>query len=103
MANVVLHTASWSSGPVTVARTFWQRLRGLKSFDAVLIKTRSVHGIGMSSPFRAVGLDGQFEVRTVRVVEPGEVALFPNCRHVLELPMTAEPPAPGSKLEVVGV
>ena len=103
MADVILRNEDWSSGPVLVATTFWQRWRGLKSFEAVLMRTRTVHGIGMPAPFRAIGLSAGFEVKVDRVVEPGEVAAFAGCSYVLELPMSTEAPLVGSKLEVVDV
>jgi len=99
---VTLRTDGWSSGPVVRARSFRDRLLGLKraDVDAVLIRTRSVHGLGLTEPFLAVGLTHDLGVRMVRRVYPGRVARFPGCVYVLELSCGSEPPEPGSTLEI---
>lgn len=100
---MTLRCNGWSSGPVARARTFHERLLGLKRPDvgAVLIRTRSVHAIGLASAFLAVGLSDELRVVAVQTVNPGKVAHFPGCRYVLELPVDAPPPSFGCKLEVV--
>jgi hypothetical protein len=102
---VTLRGNGWSSGPVARARTFSERLLGLKLSEvggAMLIRTRSVHAIGLAFPFLAVGLSEDLKVVAVRKVSPGRVVHFPGCRYVLELPTDTRPPSTGSKLEVVG-
>ncbi|MEE9176820.1 MAG: hypothetical protein V3U46_00145 [Acidimicrobiia bacterium] len=103
MDQVFLQAGATRYGPISDARTFWQRWRGLKSLPAgaaVLIRTSSVHGFAVGAPFRAVGLTQRFQVAATQVVEPGRVAKFPGCRYVLELPLGAEAPEPGVMLEL---
>ncbi len=69
----------------------------------MLIKTSSVHGFGVGTPFRAVGLTARFKVAATQVVKPGRIAKFPGCRYVLELPLGAEAPEPGVILELRSV
>ncbi len=106
MDQVFLQAGETRYGPVSDARTFWQRWRGLKGLPAgasVLIRTSSVHGFGVGTPFRAVGLTARFQVSATQVVEPGRIAKFLGCRYVLELPLAAEAPEPGVMLEVRSV
>jgi hypothetical protein len=102
MDQVFLQVGAMRYGPVSEARTFWQRWRGLKGLPAgasVLIKTNSVHGFGVGNPFQAVGLTARFQVVATQVVKPWRIARFPGCRYVLELPLGAEAPEPGVMLE----
>lgn len=100
MDQVILESSEWSSGPVARAVSFRERWRGLKEpkAEAVLIETRSVHGIGMNRPFRAVGLTPMLRVDSTRIVKPGRVVVFSGCRYVLELPAGATPPETGTTL-----
>jgi hypothetical protein len=103
MDQVFLQAGATRYGPISEAHTFWQRWRGLKDLPAgasVLIRTSSVHGFGVGTPFQAVGLTARFQVRAAQVVKPGRIAKFPGCRYVLELPLGAEAPAPGVMLEL---
>ncbi len=103
MQRVFLKAGGWELGPVSRARSFTQRWRGLRSRNAgggLLLRTRSVHGFGMRDPFLAVGLSDDLRVVAARVVSPGGVAYFSGCRWVLELPLEADPPPPGATLEV---
>lgn len=99
---MTLHAKGWSSGRVDLARTFTDRLLGLRRSEAgaVLLRARSVHGLGLSQPFLAVGLTSDLRVKKVRDVFPGQFARFPGCALVLELPMGATPPFPGWTLEM---
>ena len=89
MDQVFLQAGATRYGPISEARTFWQRWRGLKGLPpeaSVLIRTSSVHGFAVETPFRAVGLTQRFQVTATQVVEPGRIAKFPGCHYVLELP-----------------
>ena len=106
MDQVFLQAGAKRYGPISQARTFWQRWRGLKDLPAgasVLIKTSSVHGFAVGTPFQAVGLTARFQVTAAQVVKPGRIARFPWCRYVLELPLAAEAPEPGVMLELLSV
>ncbi|MCI0543947.1 MAG: hypothetical protein L0Z49_05810 [Actinobacteria bacterium] len=88
---------------VTVARGFWQRLRGIRGrsgADSILIATRSVHGFGVGRPILAVGLDSGLRVVVIRDLPPGRIVWSRGVRWWLELPADAEPPAVGRVLEV---
>lgn len=103
MDQVFLRAGTTTYGPVSEARTFWQRWRGLRGLPAgasVLIRTRSVHGFGVGTPFRAIGLTSLLQVSATHVVKPGRIARFPGCRYVLELPLEADAPEPGVTLEL---
>lgn len=103
MDQVFLQAGATTYGPVNDARTFWQRWRGLKGLPAeasVLIRTRSVHGFGVRTPFRAIGLTSLLQVSATQVVKPGRIARFPGCRYILELPMEVDAPEPGVTLEL---
>lgn len=103
MSRVVLITTDWSSGEVEVARSFYQRWRGLKALapgSALLLRTRSVHGFGMRHPFLAIGLDRSLRVTISRVVKPGQVAWLSGARLVLEMPAGVEPPLDGATLKL---
>jgi len=106
MDQVFLQAGATSYGPISEAHTFWQRWRGLKDLPvgaSVLIRTSSVHGFGVGTPFQAVGLTARFQVRAAQVVKPGRIARFSGCRYVLELPLGAEAPEPGVMLELRSV
>ncbi|MEE8405658.1 MAG: hypothetical protein V3S32_00745 [Acidimicrobiia bacterium] len=106
MDQVFLQAGATRYGPISEARTFRQRWRGLKGLPpgaSVLIKTSSVHGFAVGTPFRAVGLTARFKVAATQVVKPGRIAKFPGCRYVLELPLGAEAPEPGVILELRSV
>lgn len=69
----------------------------------MLLATASIHSIGMSRRFRAVGLGADGVVQRIRVVEPGRLVLMPACSHILELPMGVTPPPAGTRLEAHNV
>ena len=103
MDQIFLQTGKRIYGPVGDARTFWQRWRGLNGLPSgasILIGTSSVHGFGLSEPFRAIGLTSLLQVSATCVVEPGRIARFPGCSYVLELPLGADAPEPGEMLEL---
>lgn len=88
---------------VPVAKSFWERWRGLKSQSdgsSLLIKTNAINSRGMDRPFLAVGLDDGCAVTEVRVIEAGEFAWFAGSRWVLELPVASRPPSVGDVFEL---
>jgi hypothetical protein len=103
MDVVAVGAAKWSARSVVYSTSPFHRWRGLRSArveTSLLMKTRSVHGIGMPSAFVAVALDREMKVIGSRVVEPGTVAWFRRARFILELPPDMEPPPLDSRLEL---
>ena len=87
---------------VNLAVSFADRLLGLRRVDpdsALLLRTRSVHGFGMTRPFLAIGMDGKGRVVGSTVVKPWRMVWFRRCRWVLEMPEWHSPPAVGETLE----
>lgn len=88
----------WASGPVLIARTFRERMKGLIPATAghgMLIRGRSVHGLGMREPLLAIGLDRERRVVGVRTLLPRHVVLIRSARHIMELPIGTLPPPRG--------
>ena len=86
------------------ATTFFERWRGLRGAEpnmSLLLKTNSVHGVGMDRPFRAIGLTEEYRVVTSRVVAPGRFVRFSACTWVLETPLDVDLPQIGVALELV--
>lgn len=103
MDSVSLAADGWTADCVLRARTFRERWRGVKSIpeDAVLLmKTRSVHGIGLRASLRVVAVSSGMQVYAVRWLHPGRVLFFPKARFILELPPEADTPPIGSRLEI---
>ena len=67
--------------------------------EALLLGRSSVHAMGITRSFRAVGLGDDYVVMDVKTLRPWTVVRFPGCHYVLELPLDIEPPAVGSRLE----
>lgn len=91
-------TRDWSSPPVLVARTFRQRKKGLKPTAGgmgMLIRGRSVHGLGMREPLLAIGLDRERRVVGVRILRPRHLVFIRTARHIMELPIATLPPPRG--------
>lgn len=88
--------------PVRVARRFPDRLRGLRGRGGgLLLAGRSVHGIGMRRPLWAVGLTAGGTVVAVTRLAPWRVVSFRRpVVAVLELPVDADPPLPGERLDL---
>lgn len=104
MEVIHFRAEGWQSGPVIAATSFLERWRGLRGAvpeAAMLLRTRSVHGLGMNRPFRAVGLAEDYQVLKTRLVPPSRFARFPRCKWVLELPESASSPKLGQTLEVI--
>jgi hypothetical protein len=105
MRLVELSCAGWRSGPVLRAHAFWERLRGLIARPpdtAMLIRTRSVHGLGMTRPCRILALDARCRVLAVSVLRPGRMVSVRGASWMLELPMSIPPPPIGAVLALKG-
>jgi hypothetical protein len=103
MRTVRLSSDDWSHEPIMAARGFLERLLGLRMLEpgsALLLERSSVHAIGMTQAFRAVGLSDDYVVMNVKTVRPWAAVRFRGCRYVLELPLDLVPPAIGTRLEV---
>ncbi|MDX1690294.1 MAG: hypothetical protein R3290_04640 [Acidimicrobiia bacterium] len=99
------HNPTWSSGPVLEVTGPLQRLRGTRAVPAghgVLLRTRSIHTVGLTRPLLVVSLGESLVVRSSAVVDPGCVVVDLGARWVLELPPTRSPPAAGMRLRRVG-
>lgn len=93
----------WRYTPVLWAESRYERWRGLRGRSdeiALLLATCSVHGLGLSRSFQAIGLTAGGVVSRVRTVDPGRVALLRGCRYILELPLEVTPPRVGTRLEI---
>lgn len=104
MARITFHGDDWCSGPVEVASTFRKRWRGLRPLPrgrSLLLPGRSVHGWGMARPLWVVGLDREFEVLAIRLMDPRRMVTAPGAAWMLEMPVTAAPPRMSSRLSIV--
>ncbi len=90
----------WRSGPVEVATTFRQRLIGLirNPGHGLLIRSRSVHTVGMHDVIGLVGLGRSGLVVRTATVRPWRVVQWPAVTWILEVPTERDLPPPGSRL-----
>jgi len=58
-----------------------------------LIRTRSIHTFGMTTPIRVVALDAKGLVLRTRIVPPPRIFFAPRARWLVELPVGAAPEA----------
>ncbi len=99
-----LVTDGWSSGPVHEATSFWSRwkgIRGVPGGSGLIIRGRSVHGIGLSDPLLVVGLDENDRVVHVARLEPGRVVGCRRAAAMLELQLGVPAPPLGARLRRV--
>jgi hypothetical protein len=94
-----LTAGSWSSGPIRVAVGPLVRTRGLIPWTnlGLLLKGRSVHGMGMTHPLLVVGLAGR-RVTSVGLLVPGGLVFDRTATAVLELPPWRDAPPTGETL-----
>lgn len=105
-ATVEAMGPGWRSGPLLVARGCRRRHRGLRPRPAgrgLVLRTRSVHGLGMREALRVVSIDHAGRVRRVEVLSPGGLFFDQGARWVIELPLSRPPPPVGVRLWVVPI
>ena len=98
-----LQSPGWRSGPVDLASSHRLRLRGLRPRPdgrGLLIRTRSVHGLGMREEVSIVGLGADGSVYRVGVLRPRGLAVMVQCRWILELPIAEPLPTVGDGVMV---
>ena len=84
----------WNSAPVLVASTWIERWVGVRGMHhRVLLPTGAVHGRGVASPIRVVGIDLNGTVVAVQVLDPGRFLWMAGAAWVLEMPTDDDPPA----------
>lgn len=96
------HCADWASGPIVEARGFRGRLIGIKVVPAdtgVLLRTRSVHTIGLRSTLGIVALSADRQVLAAASVPPRRVVIVRGAVEFLELPPGRRLPPEGARLE----
>lgn len=96
-----LSAGSWSAPAVPLAIGFGRRWRGLRAAtggNALLLRGRSVHTVGMKEALWLVGVTGAGRVIQVRYVVPGRAVILAGADFVLELPPTRPPPPLGSTI-----
>ena len=93
----------WRCAPLTVAVTARQRRRGLRPRPLgrrLLLRTRSVHGLGLVEDLAVVGIGRDHRVCAVRVLRPGRIVMIARCRWILELPIDHPTPDVGARVDV---
>lgn len=94
-----LTSPGWVGARVGVADTFLDRLRGMRApagCGGVILRSRSVHTLGMNRPIGVFATDRAGTVIAVRVLPPNRVAVFRGAQHVVELPEGRPLPVIGS-------
>ena len=102
-STLYLVAGPWISGPVRMAVLTRDRFSGLRSkgWDgALLLRGRSVHGIGLQRRVLAVGLDEVGTVLSCALLERGNVMTVRGARWILELPESKRCPPVGARLIV---
>ena len=103
---IQLTDRTWRSGPILVALGFHRRLRGIRAVPpgwGVLLRGRSVHTLGLSSPLTVITLDGSGRVRRAGRVPPGRVLMDPGAVWIAELPPAGRPPGVGRLMQVLPI
>lgn len=96
---IELEAASWRSGPVMEARSFWARWRGIRRAPhnaGVLIQGCSVHGVGLRDPLLYVALGAEGQVLRTGRLKANRFVVVRAATEILELPL-------GRPLPPVGV
>lgn len=105
MRRIRLQAENWSCEPVMEAESFGDRLTGLRRLgpgESLIIRTSSVHALGMKRPFRAIGLSSDLVVIAHATVRPWRAIWFRRCSYVVELPLEVAPPPIGARMEIKG-
>ncbi len=96
--------AEWCSGPVMEARTFSERMKGLRprpSGRAMAFRAVSLHGFGMREPLKVLCIGKDDVVRSVRTLRPRRILLDREAKLMVEFPVERELPQPGSRVSIV--
>lgn len=98
MREVTLRSPGWPGATVSVAATFTDRLLGIRAASAhgVLLRTRSVHTLGLGRAISLIATDERGIVIEARELRPNRIAVFPGASIVIELPAASTLPAVGS-------
>lgn len=99
---MVLSDGSWTSPPVTVAASFTDRFLGMRreSIEGLLIRSSSVHALGLRDPLRLVHLDGNGMVVHQDILPVGR-RIAARGVWILELPIGTPAPDTGVRLVVL--
>ena len=102
MEQVGLSSPGWQMSGY-LARTFLDRFLGLRRAppgSALVMRARSVHGLGMPHPIAVIGLDADLRVVSTRTLRPNRVVVIPSARILVELPPSQPMPRIGDQMEV---
>ncbi len=101
MLTVTVPATGWTVQLVAVARTPFERWRGVRNGPTtLLLRTSRVHGRGLREPLLVIGIDLHGEVLIAERLDPGRFLRARGASWILEVPVGHEPPAPGSHLEI---
>ncbi len=98
MLSASLQGNGWTSPPLLVATSRRQRKRGLSPIAhgrGCLIRTHSVHTIGMREWLWLVPLHSSGRVLGRELVGPWRLFIYPEASWIMELPAETSPPPVG--------
>lgn len=98
---VKLRSPGWDGAIVAKAETFPDRLFGMRYLQAkggVLLRTRSVHTLGLKRHIRALSTSPTGEVLAIRDLRPNRVAFFRGAQYIIELPAGHPVPKVGASV-----
>ena len=101
---VFLRHQSWRSVPLVLAQSRPARLWGIKQVPSgwgVLLRTNSVHGVGIRESLTVLGIDAAGCLLAVRGLAPHRLVTCRGATWIAELAANATVPAPGSHLSLV--
>jgi len=100
--SVVMTADTWRSPQVTVATSFADRLIGMRRRDAngLLLRSSSVHAVGLASPLRVVHVDAEGTVLHQDLLTAGR-RVSARGPWILELPIGTGGPDTGAQLTVL--
>lgn len=101
--RVTLVSRGWRLDGVVVARTFGDRLRGLtpRDVNAVLMRVRSVHTLGVDHPIRITPITGGSVAMPSVVARPCRVYRWTEASWILETCVDVPAPPVGGVITVV--
>lgn len=102
LTPVRLESADWSPGPIVLLTTRKDRRVGLRPLPGpfgVLLRTRSIHTLGMQTPIGVVVLSSEGIVIRAAVVPPHRVIVAMRARWMLEVAPSPLPEV-GSRLVI---